>query len=531
MATYTPIELPMTVASDTPTLSMTVAGNLVIGGHVPVLQTKTVYPSSSDQTIEPDTGYDALDEVDVMAVVVTNLSAANIVDGVTVKVGDANDDDSIASVTGTAQTGIVPTGTLEITSNGTENCSAYEYVDVDVANSYTAGDEGKVVRSGTLVSQTSATYTQNSTYDTTTVNSVTVQVEGGGGATLGTKTVNANGTYKAEDDALDGYSQVTVSVPASAVDTGTKSITANGNNQDVVGYAAVNVNVPNTYSAGDEGKVVDDGALVAQTAHADVTPTTSDQTIDTTTNNSIKVKGDADLVAGNIKKDVEIFGVTGSYEGGGGGYTLEQVMTGYPAGAVNYTPTENVTQYSISGRNQMTSLTVNVTGSIELEREAISHNKSLLSLTLNYPSDYTKVMGNYTATANGSMTNVTIKGTVMNLESNTLRGNSALKVCDISNTSSPTYGIAQNVFYGTVLDTLILRKTDGIVPLDSINAFTNGTKFRSGGGGGTLLVPQSLLSQYQQATNWSTLLGYTGNSITKIEGTTYETTYADGTAV
>lgn len=76
--------------------------------------------------------------------------------------------------------------------------------------------------------------------------------------------------------------------------------------------------IGNQYSAGDEGKVVSSGALVSQTAHADVTPTTSDQTIDTTTNNSIKVKGDADLVAANIKKDVEIFGVTGSYEGGGG---------------------------------------------------------------------------------------------------------------------------------------------------------------------------------------------------------------------
>ena len=76
--------------------------------------------------------------------------------------------------------------------------------------------------------------------------------------------------------------------------------------------------LPNSYSAGDEGKVVDNGALVSQTAHADVTPTRSDQTIDTTTNNSLKVKGDADLVATNIKKDVEIFGVTGSYEGGGG---------------------------------------------------------------------------------------------------------------------------------------------------------------------------------------------------------------------
>ena len=87
-------------------------------------------------------------------------------------------------------------------------------------------------------------------------------------------------------------------------------------------YKKVNVNVPNSYVAGDEGKVVSGGALVAQTAHADVTPTTSDQTIDTTSNNSIKVKGDADLVAGNIKKDVEIFGVTGTYEGGGGGSSL-----------------------------------------------------------------------------------------------------------------------------------------------------------------------------------------------------------------
>lgn len=346
MATYTPIELPMTVASDTPTLSMTVAGNLVIGGHVPVLQTKTVYPSSSDQTIEPDTGYDALDEVDVMAVVVTNLSAANIVDGVTVKVGDANDDDSIASVTGTAQTGITPTGTLEITTNGTENCSAYEYVDVDVANSYAVGDEGKVVHGGALVSQSSATYTQNNTYDTTLVNSVTVNVEGGGSATLGTKTVTANGTYNASSDSLDGYSQVTVSVPASAVDTGTKSITANGNNQDVVGYAAVNVNVPNTYSAEDEGKVVSSGALVAQTAHADVTPTTSDQTIDTTTNNSIKVKGDADLVATNIKKDVQIFGVTGSYEGGGGGGNT------YATGS--FTPTERSSTAVIDTGTQLT---------------------------------------------------------------------------------------------------------------------------------------------------------------------------------
>lgn len=45
-------------------------------------------------------------------------------------------------------------------------------------------ENGKVVQSGALVSQTSATYTTNDTYDTTTVSSVTVQVSGGGGASI-----------------------------------------------------------------------------------------------------------------------------------------------------------------------------------------------------------------------------------------------------------------------------------------------------------------------------------------------------------
>lgn len=134
-------------------------------------------------------------------------------------------------------------------------------------------------------------------------------------ATNQTRVLETEGTYL-EDD-------ITITDVTGAAPSGTKniSITANGTTtEDVTSYATASItaNVPNSYSASDEGKVVDNGALVSQTAHADVTPTTSDQTIDTTTNNSIKVKGDADLVAGNIKKDVEIFGVTGSYEGGGG---------------------------------------------------------------------------------------------------------------------------------------------------------------------------------------------------------------------
>ena len=51
-------------------------------------------------------------------------------------------------------------------------------------------------------------------------------------------------------------------------------------------FSPVVVSVPNSYSAGDEGKVVSNGALVAQTAHATVT---ENGTIDTTLNNSVEV--------------------------------------------------------------------------------------------------------------------------------------------------------------------------------------------------------------------------------------------------
>jgi len=48
-------------------------------------------------------------------------------------------------------------------------------VDLPV-NTYGAGDEGKVVSSGELVTQTSQTITENGTYDTTLVSSVTVSI-------------------------------------------------------------------------------------------------------------------------------------------------------------------------------------------------------------------------------------------------------------------------------------------------------------------------------------------------------------------
>lgn len=80
------------------------------------------------------------------------------------------------------------------------------------------------------------------------------------------------------------------------------------------------------------------------------------------------------------------------------------------------------------------------------------------------------------------------------------------------------------------LATFIIRKTASVCPLSNVNAFQN-APFASNGTGGTLYVPSALISSYEAATNWSTILGYANNSIQAIEGSIYETQYADGTPI
>ena len=77
--------------------------------------------------------------------------------------------------------GIVPAGTKQINQNGTHDVTQYASAEVNVPNTYAASDEGKVVQSGALVSQSSQTIDTNGTYDTTTKNEVVVDVQSGGG--------------------------------------------------------------------------------------------------------------------------------------------------------------------------------------------------------------------------------------------------------------------------------------------------------------------------------------------------------------
>lgn len=124
---------------------------------------------------------------------------------------------------------------LNVTANGTyrESGKAYSPVIVNVPNSYSASDEGKVVDNGSLVSQTSQSISVNGTYDTTLKNEVVVDVPTGI-TPSGTLSVTANGTYD-----VTNYASADVSVSG---DFETGTIVGNGSS------AQRSVNVSKKYT-------------------------------------------------------------------------------------------------------------------------------------------------------------------------------------------------------------------------------------------------------------------------------------------
>lgn len=73
-----------------------------------------------------------------------------------------------------------------------------------------------------------------------------------------------------------------------------------------------------------------------------------------------------------------------------------------------------------------------------------------------------------------------------------------------------------------ILDTIILRRTAGVVALGDTAAFTSTPFLGYNGLKGTIYVPSALVSQYTQATNWSTLYNNGTCDIKAIEGSDYE---------
>ena len=116
--------------------------------------------------------------------------------------------------------GVFPTGTKNITANGIENVETYEYVDVNVPQG--------VFPSGTK------NITSNGDYDVTNYETAHVDVP----QPTGTINITANGTVD-----VTSYANANVNVPQGVFPSGTKTITQNGT-FDVTNYTTADVNLP-----------------------------------------------------------------------------------------------------------------------------------------------------------------------------------------------------------------------------------------------------------------------------------------------
>ena len=138
---------------------------------------------------------------------------------------------------------------------------------------------------------------------------------------LQSKTVSPSASSQTvtADSGYDGLSSVTVNAMPTATQA-TPSITVSRS-----GLITAKATQSEGYVASGEKSATKQ--LTVQAAKT-VTPSTSNQTAVQSgryTTGTVTVKGDANLKAENIKSGTSIFGVAGTYEGSGGGLTVEDV--------------------------------------------------------------------------------------------------------------------------------------------------------------------------------------------------------------
>lgn len=226
----------------------------------------------------------------------------------------------------------------------------------------------------------------------------------------------------------------------------------------------------------------------------------------------------------------------------GGGYTANDWFDlTKPVGALSYSGTSIPEGLLFTGHTGITKMEIkNVTvipdnfckNCSALEEVELNANLTKINVAAFYGTSNLKqpifVPRAEIATASfeaSGITAIVCKG-VISSQSYALRNCPNLKAVDMvdaTHTGSDTF---QN---SAKLSTLILRNSS-VASLSSVNSLS-GTPFASGKSGGTLYVPSALIASYQSASYWSTILGYPNNRIEAIEGSIYETQYADGTPI
>lgn len=224
---------------------------------------------------------------------------------------------------------------------------------------------------------------------------------------------------------------------------------------------------------------------------------------------------------------------------GGGGYTIDEVVdrSAFPS-VINISSATKMLPWALGYPNSAHDkhiTTVNAPNVTSIDERAFSNLESLATVYL--PNVETMVSNIFYNTWNLHQIVLPKVKTVAQYFGYRTGG------FDISNPCVIDLGavtkIESNAFREIiVLKTLIIRSS-AVPTLSAVTAFAGDCPFNNGKSGGTLYVPSALISSYQSASNWSTILGYANNQIKSIESTHTDPNapidltlyYADGTPI
>ena len=247
--------------------------------------------------------------------------------------------------------GITPTGNIDITQAGVTDVTNYATATVPQGEVYVSCGHGFFTSSGVRKWQ----YTPNAQvylddslgaegfitdgYYEDGEQQIFNAVPSGTTVTPTTSTQTIGGANYMMEGAVTVSAMPSGSVTAPSTITGTSATVSTGTNTLTLSKTVSvtpNVTTSGYVSSGTAGNSnVSLTASVTTKGATTYTPTTTNQTISSGTylTGTQTISGDANLVAGNIKSGTTIFGVTGTYSGGGGGSLSYDTKT---ATASNY---------------------------------------------------------------------------------------------------------------------------------------------------------------------------------------------------
>lgn len=555
------------------------AGTITVSGsgtsQLTTQAAQTIHPATTDQTIA--SGRYLTGAQTIKAVTTTNLIADNIIEGVTVKVGDSSDDDCVTSVTGTAQTGGF-TATITRSSSGTNpnvkvNGVGTSYYAGGTTFKFKTGDtlvfnigtfgSGTLYENGVLVKGLQDPITDYSYTPPNCDIALTFTYSSAPGAgsvyityTEPTISITSNGTYDVYE-----YSKAVVNIGAyddlKALITRPSSYTFTIPNDITTiapyaffGWDYVNItSIPDGITSIGQNAFGSCRGLKVQNLPSGITRIESGTfsnclglELTSLPSGVTYIGGNAFLGDTKLKLSSLPDGVTAI---GGSAFTnCDQItISSLPSGLTSlgggaFQGCELITVSAVpSGVTRIESSAFRGCESIQtmtlpdgvnyIGSNAFTDCISLISVYCSgiITSFSTSVFTSSTSEKPSALQTAQFPNMAVSSLSYAFGSTTATTACtvlelvDIGNTSSITANAFANC---NKLQTLILRKTGSICTLSNVSAFLDTPMRGYNSLTGTVYVPSALISNYQSATNWSTL--YNAGTITfaAIEGSQYE---------